>query len=298
MLDLQAFLLGVLLPGLLTGIGLFAVWRPPLSRRARGRAPDPRVPTSSHLALLTGVAFFASYALALTVPPSPFGERQLAGTDWLIWFALLAGPLFWWEAGRKALLVRVPLAAAMLAFCLRAMVVHHWEGAEAALWMGGLFTGLLALQAVAQSLNAHVERATMPLCLLVLGTGLALAAGLHGSARLGQTAGMACASFGAASILGFWHPLFRLRSGDAAYAVFLLFGLGACSFFFSELPPVDALLLATGPVLSRLVERGTRALAPARRTSLVVGATALPVLIVVVRAWLAFREASSYDDYY
>ena len=259
MLDFTSFLYGVLVPGLITGIGLVFFWRPSFRQ-----IPTPSTgpgPKASVFALLAGIAFFTGYSLTNELPPNPFGgNRQLAGIDWLMWFALLGAPLFLWEGGKKSWILRIPLGGFMLAFTLRAMTLHHWEGAEAPLWLGGLLLGLLVLQGVGQRLNEGLSRASMPLVLMLIGTGTSFAIGFNGSARIAQIAGTVCATLGAAMLLGLWHEGFRLRGGDVSYVVFLLFGLGVCSFFFSDLPVFDAWLLLSAPLLAWLVAPRVKAL--------------------------------------
>jgi hypothetical protein len=289
LLDLRALSLGVLVPGLIVGIGLAGVWRP--------WKPGPP-PKKSFFALFSAIAFFVSYSLLLEVPPHPFGERTLAGLDWLLWIALLSAPLFLMEGAGKALALRSLSAAAMLAGLLRAMVVHHWSPGMAVLWLGGAALSLALLWIVGAGLNERVEGATMPLVLLVSATGLALAAGLNGSVLLGQTTGILCASLGAATILGFWHPCFRLRSGDVCFALSLFFFLALGAYFFSDLPALEGGLLAAGPAAARGVEVLFRLRAIPRRNLAVVLASAVPVVVAVVRSVLAFQEASSTDSYY
>lgn len=289
MLDLRALSLGVLVPGLIVGIGLAGVWRP--------WKPGPP-PKKSFFALFSAIAFFVSYSLLLEVPPHPFGDRTLAGLDWLLWIALLSAPLFLIEGAGKALALRSLSAAAMLAGLLRAMVVHHWSPGMAVLWLGGAALSLALLWIVGAGLNERVEGATMPLVLLVTATGLALAAGLNGSARLGQTTGILCASLGAATILGFWHPCFRLRSGDVSFALSLFFFLALGAYFFSDLPALEGGLLAASPAAARGVEVLFRLRAIPRRNLAVVLASAVPVVVAVVRSVLAFQEASSTDSYH
>jgi len=297
MLDLPAFLYGVLLPGLITGLGLASIWRPSIRR-----FPTPAVgpgPGASVYALFAGAAFFVSYSLTMELPPRPFAsDRQLAGLDWLLWFALFAAPLFSWEGGHRSWLVRVPLAGFLLAFTLQAMVRHHWEGAEAPLWIGGLLAGLLLLQGICQRLSGELSRVSLPLLLLLIGTATAFTTGLHGSARLAQVAGMVCATLGAALLLGLWHEGFRMRGGDVSYAVMLLFGIGVCSFFFSDLPALDAGLLLSAPILAWLVAPRVKRLGETRGTLVVLAVAAAPLLVAGVRGYLTFVEASSSDyDY-
>lgn len=168
----------------------------------------------------------------------------------------------------------------------------------AVLWLGGAALSLALLWIVGAGLNERVEGATMPLVLLVTATGLALAAGLNGSVLLGQTTGILCASLGAATILGFWHPCFRLRSGDVSFALSLFFFLALGAYFFSDLPALEGGLLAAGPAAARGVEVLFRLRAIPRRNLAVVLASAVPVVVAVVRSVLAFQEASSTDSYY
>ena len=297
MLDFPAFLYGVLVPGLITGIGLVSIWRPSI-RRFATPASGPG-PGASVYALFAGAAFFVAYGLTMELPPRPFAsERQLAGLDWLIWFALLAAPLFSWEGGRKSWFVRVPLAGFTLAFTLQAMTRHHWEGVEAPLWLGGLLVGLLVLQGTCQHLSRELSRASMPLLLMLIGTGTALTIGFHGSARLAQVTGMVCATLGAALLLGLWHEGFRMRDGDVSYAVFILFGLGVCSFFFSDLPALDAWLLLSAPILAWIVAPRVKRLGETKGTLVVLVVAGAPLLLAGVRGYLTFVEASSGDyDY-
>lgn len=290
----EILLFGVLVPGLVAGIGLALVWRP---WRRGDHAVAP--PARSWLAPLVGLALFVGYASAFAVPPHPLGDRILAGTDWVLWVGLLAGFLFLAAppGGTASWIVRAVLAAGVLGLAPRAMLVHHWEGTERVLWLAGL-AGLLALTAGgALRANAPSRRATMPGVLLVVATGLALTTGLTGSAKLAQTVGTIAAALGAALILGLWHPRFRLTADDAFLVTTLLFGLGLCARFFSELPTPDALLVAGGLPAAAGARAATRSRPPVQGALATVAAAALPVGIAVTRAVLAFETGSSGYDY-
>ena len=295
MLDLQDFLRGVLLPGFLAGIGLVLVWRP--WRRAEA-LPRER----SWAALLFALAFFASYSALFEPPPRPFtGTRVLGGVDWSIWIALVAGPLLFLGSflGRFAFATWVLLAGAMLFTVPRAMVRYHWSGAEAAVWLGGLAVLLALVWAATAGLGRRTERASLPIVLLVAATGLALCSGLSGSALIAQTVGVLCACLGAAMIVAFWRPGFRLDTGDLTFVVLVLFALGLCARFFSELPGVDALLLCAAPLAAWVGELPfLRDRSPAQRGLARCLAAALPVGIAVSRAILGFEpDPYGEDDY-
>ena len=90
----------------------------------------------------------------------------------------------------------------------------------------------------------------------------------------------------------------QLTEGTVAGFTLAAVGLGTCAHFFSELPGLDALLIAAGalfvwvPAPRALRERGAvlSALWPAAMV-------AIPVAIAVTRAVLAF-EPDPYADYY
>ena len=293
MLGLNEFLFGVVVPGFVAGIGLALVWRP----WQRGDAALR--PAGGWLALFSGLALFAGYALLFESPPHPFGKRVPAGLDNLIWIAVLAGPLLLGERRLRGQVRIVPalLVATVLFGVLRAMLQHHWERGEAALWLVGLAAVLAMLTFAAERTNRTSSRATMPLVLLICATGLSLACGLTGSAKLGQTTGMLCAALGAAAILGAWHPGFRLGQADVVHAVTVLFGLGLCGRFFSELPDIDALLVAAGLPAAAAVRHWTRSRPPLQGAAATILAAAIPVGIAVARTMMAF-DMGGEDEYY
>ncbi len=289
MMDLAGALWGVLVPGTLTGVGLLLL--------ALGRKKDGR--PAPWQALVFAAAVFGGYWGLFELPPRPFGERILAGLDWSLWAILAAGILFsFLSQGPLARLVRVLLAGGAIVLVLQAMLRHHWSATQATFRIAGL-VGLFAL--VSFSLERFGRKrpgASLPIVLQVLGTGLALAAGLSGSAKLGQTTGMLCACAGAAMTVAWIRRGHRLTDGSVALFTLGAVCLGICAHYFSELPGLDALLLAAAslgvwvPAPSALRERGAvvSALWPAAMV-------AIPVAIVVTRAVLAF-EPDPYADYY
>ena len=294
MLDLSSFLRGVLFPGILAGAGLAVVWRP-----WRRPPTETALPKRSWSGFFFALAFFAACAALFGAPPTPFGARVLAGGDWLLWIALVAGPLVLVDTAlrRLALLTRTLLVLGMLFGVLRAMLRYHWESGEAALWL----VGLAALFAMVWSATAALARrqpgASLPAVLLLTATGLALCAGLSGSAKLGQTGGAFCACLGAALIIALWRPSFRLDPGDVIVVVLVLFGIGLCAYFYSELSGLDALLLGACPLAAWAGELPLfRNRTPRQRTLLRTLMALLPVAAAVTRAALAF-DPDPYGDY-
>ncbi len=295
--ELQDFVRGVLLPGFLAGIGLALVWRP------WNRAPaEERAPKRAWAALFFAIAFFASYAALFEPPPRPFtGTRTLGGVDWTIWIALVAGPVLFAGSflGRFAVALWALLAGAVLFAVPRAMVRYHWSGGEAAVWLAGLAILLLLVGCATTGLGRRTERASLPIVLLIAATGLSICAGLTGSVLLAQTTGGLCACLGAAMIVAFWHPRFRLEAADLSFVVLVLFALGLCARFFSELRGVDALLLCAAPLAAWMPELpGLRDRSPLQRGLLRCFAAAVPVGIAVTRAILGFEPDPYGDDYY
>jgi hypothetical protein len=135
----------------------------------------------------------------------------------------------------------------------------------------------------------------VPLVLLVTGTGLALSAGLTGSARIAQVTGLVCAALGAAWVVAWIRPGLAFGSAQTTYVVALLCALGLNARFYSELPTVDALLLLAAPFSAWAGELpALRERKPALRGAARVVAAAVPVAIAVTRAVLAF-DADPYD---
>jgi hypothetical protein len=133
--------------------------------------------------------------------------------------------------------------------------------------------------------------------LLLLMTGLALGAGLSGSAKLGQTTGMLCACLGAAALVSWMQAGFRFTNGALGLILFTGFSLALCAHFFSELQAIDALLLAVSPHMAWLGEHAlVQRRGPVRAMLLRLALVAIPIAIVITRAVLAF-EPDPYASY-
>jgi len=71
-----------------------------------------------------------------------------------------------------------------------------------------------------------------------------------------------------------------------------------CSFFFSDLPALDAWLLLSAPILAWIVAPRVKRLGETKGTLVVLVVAGAPLLLAGVRGYLTFVEASSGDyDY-
>jgi len=291
MLNVGSFIWGVLVPGTVTGVGLVvaARWR-------RGARP------LGFGALCAAVAFLLGYTGLFGLPPLPFGARTLPALDWLIWVATLAGALLFFDvrSGLARAILRATVGGGMLFAILQAMLRHHWSGPASVLWPGALALGLLGLCLLVLALERRGAAVDAPGTLMVCATGLALAAGLSGSAKIAQTVGIRCACTGAIVILALRPARLRLRlaSADLVFFVVTLYALGLCAVFYSDLPALDGLLIASGPLAALALDcTRLRDASPGRRTLVRILAVSIPVALAVARAAWAFDAGSGPGDY-
>lgn len=240
------------------------------------------------------------------MPAVPFGDRQLASTDWVAWFAVVGGLLLALDGRVRPLAVplRFLAIAGLVGLSLRSAIEYQWEGAEVALWLSGLGALVLLLGLSVATTLRDSEGPSAPLAYLIASTALAVCSGLSGSAKLAQTVGLVCAMLGALWIVRWLKPASRVRAADGTWLVMVLFGLGLTAHFYSELTGTDALLLAAAFAAPRLADRGPLAgLAkgqPRRVAILRVVLALLPAAIALTRAGLAFElePEDPYGDYY
>lgn len=236
-MEVAALLWGILLPGFIVGIGMLVSTKASTTEGGLSWA-----------SLLLGLAFAAGFLALFGLPPVPSSSRTLAATDWLVWMIAVGG-LVMFASGKlrgMAIPLRLLYGGATLALVLRATFEYQWNGAEVYAWPAGL--ALLGLLAFA-SLRGLVRRsrgASMPAVLLVVLTGLALCSALTGSAKIGQLVGLLCAGVGALWIVSWMRPSLRLSSNELTLIVTTALGFGLCAHFYSELPGLEASLLACG----------------------------------------------------
>ncbi len=287
-MEQAALVWGVLIPGLIVGVGTLLIPLP--------RTEDRH---SSWRALLLAAGFGAGFVGLFGAPPMPSSTRTLAATDWMFWVVTLGGAALYFSDKNRtlALVSRLLLGSAMLAFVLRATIEYQWQGGEAVVWTAGLAGLGLAIGFSLNRLAACRDGASSHATLLVLLTGLALCAALTGSAKIGQLVGLICAGVGALWVVKLLRPSLYLSGGELTLIVVAGFGFGLCSYLYSDLPGPDACLIASAgfaPWLAELpVFRGRSA---RFRGGLRVVFALLLVGAAVARAAFAF-ETDPYDEY-
>jgi len=210
---------------------------------------------------------------------------------------IAAGGLLLFPALRTRALsgvVRLAFAALTLGLILRAAVQYQWEGAEVAVWPVGIAVLGIAMWASARGLVARAGGASIPAGLLVLLTGLATCSALTGSAKIGQLVGLLCAGVGAFWVVSWMRPGLRLLGNELTLLVTAMLGFGLCAHFYSELPGLEASLLALGGFTPWLAELPIFA----SRSDRTRGVLRVVFVALVVGAAVALSVASFEPDPY
>ena len=280
-MELQAALWGVLVPGLFAGIGMLLL----CSRFKRGAG-------SSLVALLATLSFASGYIGLFGWPPLPSGTRMLAATDWFVWFVLAAGlsQILERKLGTAAVIGRWLLATAMLLLIMRATIEYQWEGAQVALGLTTITMVGFSIWLSVRALKHRVGTGPSLALLFIAFTALALCAALTGSSKIGQMTGLFCSILAAFTIVGWLRPLPPLCDADVTLFVLALTGLGLCASFYSELPLLDAALIAAGLLIPWLAELPYfQSWSKRQRGALRIILTIVCVGIAVTRSILSFE---------
>lgn len=183
-------------------------------------------------------------------------------TDWILLVAAGATVVGMLLCARGELRPRPPVLRGLLllvlasaaAYCLLVRVAAGGDAAPdprlAALGPGAV----VAVAWLAAQQAAWPRRAELPLLLLIVAVGAAVALGLSGSQRLAQHAGVVAAALGGASVaaLAGWGP--ERWDGALAVAALALSSLLLAGRLFADLPAACPLLLAAA-VPAHLVAR-------------------------------------------
>jgi hypothetical protein len=229
------FLLQQLLPGVLVAVllsGVFAIvgrlWR------ANNWAD----------AVALAIGYTGGHAVTTGWPAFPPSEA----TQWLPYFALATMFLavldvFLRPAGSLRALIWILCSAGLLRLLLKPKFQYGWSLPEGVLWIAGLAAGMLVL---ASSLDAAVRRdstsSSLVLTIVACGTGATLM--LSGSMLLGLLAMVLAAALGAILVVAFLFPKAVEGRGAVPVTVALLASFWLSGYFYAELPPASALLLA------------------------------------------------------
>jgi hypothetical protein len=229
------FLLQQLLPGVLVAVllsGVFAIvgrlWR------ANNWAD----------AVALAIGYAGGHAVTAGWPAFPPSEA----TQWLPYFALATMFLavldvFLRPAGSLRALIWILCCAGLLRLLLKPKFQYGWSLPEGILWIAGLAAGMLVL---GSSLDAAVRRdstsSSLVLTIVACGTGATLM--LSGSMLLGFLAMVLAAALGAILVVAFLFPKAVEGRGAVPVTVALLASFWLSGYFYAELPPASALLLA------------------------------------------------------
>lgn len=240
---LEALLRGGLLPALVAGALLFLTGR---LLRGEDRAEARRG--------LQPVAFAAGHAAAQValVGWPPFPPRE--STHGLFYIALAASllsPL----ANASGIQASIRwMAAGVLAFgvpllLLRSRIVQRWSATESLLAVGAIGTALLALGGGART----ATRLPGPVSFLVLLIPVGSAAGvlgLSGTALHSQLAGAVAAGLGAGLLLSVTRSCDPISPAAARLVSTLLGSVLITGHFYARVPAINALLLASCPLIT------------------------------------------------
>jgi hypothetical protein len=275
---------GVLLPLLLSAATLALARRP--WRRAQ--------PAAGGLwggALALGGGYLAGAVLTSGWPPIPPLER----IHWLF-FLTAAATLFgvcdalgpWPRWGRWTLRLYFLITALWL--LLRpVMVNNHWQAVDAAGRLALLCLGGLAFWGALDALADRLPGASLPLTLLIVGTGTALVLALCGGLPWARLEVGVLAALAACLGVAGWNPRLSLARGAGAVLMVLLPGMWLLGYFYAEVPLACVLLLALGALAGWLGQfPGIARLTPWQAVLFRVAAALVPVAWAVARAYSDF----------
>jgi hypothetical protein len=171
---------------------------------------------------------------------------------------------------------------------LGAKFQYGWSLAQGVLWVACLAAAMLLLAAFLDATAQRDASVSLPLILAIVAGGTGAALMLSGSMLLGQLAIVLAATFGAIVVVGLLLPRATKARGIAPGAVTLLFGLWLSGYFFAELPPASALLLAASSIPALMLVPRTESGRPRRGLLLRTGVVIIPVALSV---FLAFKAS-------
>jgi len=232
---------GVALPALVAGAGAASeTWRrkPPARRSGWGAAAG------------AGLGFALAFVCVRGWPAFPPRDTL----QWLPLAALLAAgiglvnalgrPSLAWKRGLLG-----ALALAMLGAELLPQYRYQWTFSAGAVWTAALWLGVAFFALTLEKLLGLLTSRWGAFCLLALGFLASVTLAVSSSAALAQVAGIFTATVGAIWLWTWLRPGFDWRSGVQPIASVLLPSLLLNGFFYAELRPVPALLIALAPGL-------------------------------------------------
>jgi len=236
-------------------------------------------------AVALAIGYSGGHAVIAGWPAFPPSEA----TQWLPYFALATMFLavldvFLRPPGSLRALIWILCCAGLLRLLLKPKFQYGWSLPEGILWIAGLAAGMLVL---GSSLDAAVRRdstsSSLVLTIVACGTGATLM--LSGSMLLGFLAMVLAAALGAILVVAFLFPKAVEGRGAVPVTAALLASFWLSGYFYAELPPASALLLAAASfpalLLISLSEKVPSWKDLLLRASLVIIPVAISVLLAI-----------------
>lgn len=206
----ETLVYGILAPAVIAGVLLLVAWRPWQEEAPEGFWGGGFGFAAGYLA-----AHFGLNGTPDTMPYLVGGLAVVAGVEafaaskrWLVWLVRV---------------MVVPVATYLVAAFM--FSADHWAGVEAVAWLAGFTVSAVAAIATLDTYAREHPGATVPISLLLLGTGAALVLALSGTARVGELLGGVTAMFGAAMVLSWWDGRLSLARGGVTVGVLLIASL-------------------------------------------------------------------------
>lgn len=277
--------------GLAAGVAALGLVEAGLARRVDD-APSARgrwgVALSVGLGYMAAHAWVRGWLRPLAWPPFP----ALDAFDWLFYIALMGTLLGVVEAFRPTPAWarwenRLILVAGTLWVLLGSKVGDAWDRRQSMIWLGSLGAGMLLFWGCLEGIADRRGRSAL-LPMLIVAGGLTAALLVTHSLVLAAL-GMAVAGpLAVAWIFGWFSPRLTLGRGAVPSLTLLLWSLGLCGHFYSDLPAPSALAFAVAPLMMWVDRIGPFRRWSSWRAALLRGlAVAIPVGVGVVVAFRA-----------
>jgi hypothetical protein len=242
-------------------------------------------------ALALGAGYACGHLVTAGWPALPPGEA----TQWLPYFAIIVAiigvldtllrPPGWIRAG-----VWFLCCAGILRLLLASKFQYGWSLLGGTAWVAVLAAGMLVLTIFFDWAAQRDASISVPLIVTIVAGGTGLALMFSGSLLLGQLAIVLAAASGAIVLVGFLLPNSVNGRGIAPVASAVLAGLWLSGYYFAELPPATALLLAAAPIPALMLVLFDESGNPRRGLLLRATLVAVPVALAV---FLAFSASPS-----
>ncbi len=285
MIERELVLYGALVPGIATGLVLLLAWR----HWRKGPCPPWCAPLAVCVGFLVARAGFNEWQW----PPFPANTSE----EWIP-YLVVAGTLLALipQPSRAGVVGRVVLSG-LAPWLLFRNVSKEWTTADTLLHVGGVGAAWFLLWSLWGGLARRRGGITLPLLLVLVMTGAAVAFERMSSLTLARQAGVLAACFGAIAVLAWWKGREATILGAIAPAAMIFFGLlvNARFVLYTPLRPVATMLLAAAPVCAWIFEWKPLRERPPRQVFLGrLLVTAIPVAIAV---WMAIQDAPEPNPY-